>query len=225
MLKYLKPWFWGFICSFLGSLPLGSLNSLTIQIKYHETFFQALQFAVGIALAEIIHVSITLFSMKWILRNKKLFVGMQWFTIALFFAMAVVCFYSVIYPSGKSGNAILETNFNRFLLGFGLSLIDIIPIPFWFLWTTIFITKGRIKANPFDYKWYAFGIFIGTVACQISYMFVGGALINFFAAGSNAINLIVGCILIFTVVLQVVKILRGDKLFEKVEKYNAEHPE
>ena len=221
MLKYLRPWFWGFLCSYLGSLPLGSTNTITILIKQQEGFNPALLFAIGIALAEIVHVSVTLFSMKWILSNKKLFNAMQWFTIFLFFAMALACFYSVYYPS-KAGNVVLEAQVNKFFLGFGISIINIIPIPFWFLWTTVFITKKRINPTVFDYTLYAFGIFIGTVACQICYMFLGGALISFFNASLNSINIIVGIVLLITVIIQLVKKLKGNDLFEKVEKHNAE---
>jgi threonine/homoserine/homoserine lactone efflux protein len=222
MHKYIRPWFWGFICSFLGSLPLGSLNSLTIQIKYNEGFINGLQFALGIAISEIIHVSVTLFSLKWILKNKKVFNALQWLTIAVFLFMAFGCFYSLLYPS-KSGNVILEGNVNRFILGFSLSVVDLMPIPFWLLWTTIFISKKRLNANPVDYRWYAFGICIGTLSCQICYMFIGSLLLDTFNAGSNHINVIVGTVLLISASIQLFKKIKGKNVLDKLEQQQPQN--
>ncbi len=218
MFQYTKAWFWGFLVSFLGSIPLGSLNSLTVQISHSDSHYQALLFAVGIALAEVIHVSLTLVAMKWILKNKLFMTIMEWFTIALFTAMTVSCFYSYFYPSGNSGNIILDSKLHKLALGFSLSLIDLLPIPFWFLWTNILIRKKRFEPTPINYRVYTFGIFIGTVCCQGCYILLGNLLLHAIKASSNIINLAVGIILTISLIIQLYKKIRGKNSFDKIEK-------
>jgi threonine/homoserine/homoserine lactone efflux protein len=220
MNSFAKAIMWGFLVSFLGSIPLGSLNSLTVQISHAEGFYSAIQYVLGLAIAEVIHVGVTLVSLKWILRNKHIVAAMQWVTIVLFTAMAVACFYSYFYPSGKTGNVMFEklAYLPRIVIGFSLSIIDMMPIPFWFLWTTVLIAKKRLIPTPNHYKLYAFGIFIGTITTQCCYIVLGNWLINTFNAEKEIINLIVGVVMAISVVVQVYKKFFGKNPFEKIEQ-------
>jgi threonine/homoserine/homoserine lactone efflux protein len=222
MLQYIKAWCWGFLVSFVGSIPLGSLNSLTVQISHNDSHYQALLFAIGIAIAEVIHVSLTLVAMKWILKNKLFMTIMEWFTIVLFSVMAISCFYSYFYPSGSSGNVILDSKMHKLLLGFSLSLIDLLPIPFWFLWTNILIRKKRFEPNRTNYQIYTLGIFIGTICCQGCYILLGNWLLNKVKANSNIINLAVGIILVISIIIQLYKKARGKNSFDNIEKQQQE---
>ena len=63
----------GLLISFLGSLPLGTLNITAMQIAIQETIRRALQYALGVAIIELFYVRLSLKGIDWILANKKVF--------------------------------------------------------------------------------------------------------------------------------------------------------
>ncbi len=59
-MPYLKIFFVGMLVSFVGSLPLGTLNIAAMQIAINNGVVPALEFAVGMLLAEIVYVRLSL---------------------------------------------------------------------------------------------------------------------------------------------------------------------
>ncbi|MEJ0104480.1 MAG: LysE family transporter [Bacteroidota bacterium] len=59
------------LISFLGSLPLGTLNVAAMQISVTEGARQAILFAIGSLLAEVIYVRISLVAIDWIRKQKN----------------------------------------------------------------------------------------------------------------------------------------------------------
>ncbi|MBL7729191.1 MAG: LysE family transporter, partial [Dinghuibacter sp.] len=189
MLKLLRIFGLGMLISLLGSLPLGSLNVAAFQIYFKEGLLNAVYFSVGVALVEVIYVRISLVAMKWVLRNKKLFRAMEWFTIVLFLFLAVYTFVS----SSKSGadtngNAITQIKMHRFLLGVFLCAINPVQIPFWFLWSTYLVSTNKLETRNDHYNFYCIGIGIGTLVGEAIYMFGGEFLVKKIGANQQHIN-------------------------------------
>ena len=59
--------------SFLGTLPLGTLNVAAMQISVSDGIRPALYFSLGALLVEIIYVRISLVAMDWVQRQQRLF--------------------------------------------------------------------------------------------------------------------------------------------------------
>ena len=68
-----KVFFWGMIVSFLGSLPLGTLNVAAMQISVQESVQNAILFALGSLSVEMIYVRVSLVGINWVRKQKKLF--------------------------------------------------------------------------------------------------------------------------------------------------------
>src|ERR1035441_8031212 len=64
-----KVFFWGMLVSFLGSLPLGTLNVAAMQISLQESVINAIYFSLGSLLTEMIYVRISLVGINWIRKH------------------------------------------------------------------------------------------------------------------------------------------------------------
>ena len=93
-----KVFFWGMIVSFLGSLPLGTLNVAAMQISVQESVQNAILFSLGSLLVEMIYVRISLVGINWVRKQKKFFRWMEWITVAIVVALAIGSFVAAMNP-------------------------------------------------------------------------------------------------------------------------------
>ena len=92
MAKLLRILFTGMFISFLGSLPLGTLNVAVMQISITDGIYPAAKFAAGALLAEVIYVRLSLIAMDWVRKQQKLFKLLEWLTLLIVVALAVSSF-------------------------------------------------------------------------------------------------------------------------------------
>src|ERR1700712_3283871 len=101
MPKILRVFLWGLMISFLGSLPLGTLNVAAMQIGIAEGFRNAILFSFGSLLVEMIYVRISLVGISWIQKQVRLMKIMEWITFAIIVVLAVASFYAAYHSSSK----------------------------------------------------------------------------------------------------------------------------
>ena len=68
----LKIFFTGMLVSFLGSLPLGTLNVAAMQISVSDGITAAILFSLGSLTAEIVYVRLSLVAMDWVRKQEKI---------------------------------------------------------------------------------------------------------------------------------------------------------
>ena len=78
MFSFINIFTAGMVISFLGSLPLGTLNIAAMQIAVQETVRRALAYALGVAIVEILYVRLSLKGIDWIIANRKVFYILEW---------------------------------------------------------------------------------------------------------------------------------------------------
>ena len=66
MHKLVRVFITGMFISFLGSLPLGTLNVALMQISISDGITPALLFGFGSLTAEVVYVRLSLIAMDWI---------------------------------------------------------------------------------------------------------------------------------------------------------------
>src|SRR5215217_4174201 len=98
MSKLTRIFFTGMLISFLGSLPLGTLNVAVMQISISDGLRPAFLFSTGSLLAEIIYVRLSLIAMDWVRKQQKLFRMLEWLTLLIVIALAVSSFYAAFTP-------------------------------------------------------------------------------------------------------------------------------
>ncbi len=212
-----KVFFWGLIVSFLGSLPLGTLNVAAMQISVQESVRNAILFALGSLSVEMIYVRVSLVGINWVRKQKKLFRWMEWLTVAIVLALAIGSFAAAMKPE-HAKNVILNNNIHRFFLGVMLSAINPMQIPFWFGWSTVLFTKNILIPKNSFYNIYIVGIGLGTLLGNCVFIFGGKWIVSKMNANQNMINWIIGGIFAATAVIFLIKILMHKDGMEEIEE-------
>ena len=224
-MKLLRVFFWGMMVSFLGSLPLGTLNVLAMKIGVEEGFKNAIYFSFGSLLTEMIYVRISLVGINWIRKQKKIFKWLEWITFFIVVALAVGSFMTALkhHHSGQP----LENNLpdiNRFLLGISLSAVSPMQIPFWFGWSTVLFTKKVMLAKNSFYNLYIVGIGLGTLMGNCVFIFGGRYIVEKLDANQNILNWVIGGIFALTAVIQLAKIIWHKDAAEKLDHLGEKPP-
>jgi threonine/homoserine/homoserine lactone efflux protein len=206
MNQLLKIFLIGLQISFLGSLPLGTMNVTATHIAIQDGLNSALIFSTGAVLIEMVYVRIALVAMDWICRQHRLVRFFEWLTVFLLFALATGSFIAAIRMSGL-GNALPVNAAHPFILGIFLSATSPLHITFWFGWSTILLDKHILLPQNANYNIYVAGIGIGSILGYSVFIFGGNFLIHQLKTNQNIINWVVGTILLITACIQLYKIL------------------
>jgi len=205
--------------SFLGSLPLGTLNVAAMQISVTDGINPAILFSLGSLAVEIIYVRLSLVAMDWVRKQEKLFKILEWVTLVIVVALAISSFYAAFHP--KVGeNFILSSTLHRFWLGAVMCAVNPVQIPFWFGWSTVLFTKKVLLPRNDNYNSYIIGIGLGTFAGNCVFIFGGQLIADKLNNNQHILNWIVGGIFALTAIIQLWKILKHKDVVHQLE-----HPE
>jgi threonine/homoserine/homoserine lactone efflux protein len=215
-MRLLKIFFWGLMVSFLGSLPLGTLNVAAMQISVQENIRNAILFSLGSLSVEMVYVRISLVGINWIRKQKKLFKWMEWIALAIVVALAIGSFIAAGKPQ-HAKNVMLDNNINRYLLGAMLSAINPVQIPFWFGWSTVLFTKNILLPKNSFYNIYIIAIGLGTLIGNCVFIFGGKWIVQKLNGNQSLMNLIIGGIFAVTAIIFFIKILIHKDAAKKLE--------
>lgn len=218
-MRLAKIFFIGLLISFLGSLPLGTLNIAAMQISISDGVSQALQFSLGSLLAEMIYVRLSLVAMDWVRKREFLFKILEWITLLIVLVLAASSFYAAMSPTVKE-NVVLSSTLPKILIGFSMSAVSPAQIPFWFGWSTVLLTKKILLPVNKHYNFYIVGIGLGTLTGNCVFIFGGRLVADKLQNGHQAINWVIGGIFFVTAIIQIWKMLK-----KKDTKHKMKHPE
>jgi len=208
MPKLLRIFLWGLVISFLGSLPLGTLNVAAMQIGIQESIKNAMYFSFGSLLVEMIYVRLSLIGIDWVRKQHKLMKAMEWITLLIIVALAVGSFIAAARDGGGTKNVLLQNNMHRFLLGMFMCAINPVQIPFWFGWSAILFTKKILEPRMSHYNIYIVGIGLGTLLGNAVFIFGGKWLVERIANSQQYLNWVIGGIFTLTALIQLIKMIR-----------------
>lgn len=214
-----KIFFTGMFISFLGSLPLGTLNIAAMQISITDGISPAVLFSLGSLTAEVVYVRLSLIAMDWVRRQQWLFRILEWVTLLIVIALAASSFYAAASPQVEE-NVILSSTLHRYMLGLIMSALNPIQIPFWFGWSTVLFTKKILLPKNSHYNIYILGIGIGTLLGNSIFIFGGQVIGNKVNNNQHIINWVIGGIFAATALVQAWKMLTKKRVEDRIE-----HPE
>ena len=207
------------LVSFLGSLPLGTLNVAAMQISVSDGITSAVLFSLGSLIVEIIYVRISLVGMDWIRKQEKLFKILEWITLLIVVALAVFSFYAALHP-GEKKNIVLSSTLPKFVLGAMMCAVNPVQIPFWFGWSTVLFTKKVLLPRQDHYNSYIVGIGIGTFIGNCIFIFGGRLMVEKLNSNQDVLSWVIGGIFAITAIIQLWKIIQ-----KKGAMHQLEHPE
>jgi len=197
-IKFAKIFTTGLFISFLGTLPLGTLNVAAMQISVTDGIVPAMYFVLGAMIVEIFYVRISL-------------VAMDWVSLGVVVALAVTTFIAASNPAGSGKNIMLSNHVHRFWLGIMMSAINPVQIPFWFGWSTVLFTKQVLLPRTDHYNTYIAGIGIGTLIGNAIFIFGGRLIVDRLNANQNVLNWIIGGVFAVTAVILFIKMMKRKK--------------
>ena len=207
------------LISFLGSLPLGTLNIASMQISISDGVLNALQFSFGSLVAEMIYVRLSLVAMDWVRKKEFLFKMLEWITLAIVIVLAISSFYSAMSPTEQE-SVVLSSPLPKILLGFAMSAVSPAQIPFWFGWSTVLLSKKILLPVNKHYNFYILGIGLGTMIGNCVFIFGGRLVADKLKNSHQIINWIIGGIFLITALIQIWKMTK-----KKTTAHKLEHPE
>lgn len=220
MHKVARVFLWGMMISFLGSLPMGTLNVTAMQIGIQESIENALLFSGGSLLIEMVYVRISLVAINWVRKQGRIMKIMEWLTFGIIAALAVGSFIAASKGVGDAKNIMLNNNMNRLLLGMFMCAINPVQIPFWFGWSTVLFSKKILQPVNAQYNSYIIGIGLGTLMGNCVFIFGGKWLVERLHNSEAYLNWVIGGIFTLSALIQLYKILTHKDAVDKIEHIN-----
>lgn len=209
--RYFKLFFWVLMISFLGSLPIGTLNVTVAGLVINKGIIQALEFSLGAILVEVVLVRIAIAAVKKLEGLKRLYKFFSALTCIVLFLFAWISFRAA-FEMHKFETALPFTSQRPFLSGVFLSLINPLHLPFWLGWTGVLKSKKIFWDSKTTYNIYVVGIGLGTSIAFFTYAILGNFLIDFLKEKQTILNWIIGIALLGTGLLQLYKSFIKEKM-------------
>ncbi len=199
--------FIGFLVSFLGQLPLGNMSFTSTQICIQEGFAKAWQFAIGVAIVEMIYLRFALTGMNWVVQHRGWFLALGWLTVAMFFVLGILAFLTAQKQEGEKKPLLLNNKMHRFVLGLVMSALNPLQIPFWFLWTSTFIQAKILPVETVAFNVFTAGAGTGTLTGLAVYIHGGNWLVTKMKTSSKTLNKVMGIVFLITALIQLYRMV------------------
>jgi hypothetical protein len=161
-MKALKNIFYGFIVSFLGSLPLGYLNIIGVEVFSKLGINSLIFYLLGVILVEAFVIYFTVIFANQLAGNKTIFKFIDFFAV-FFFLMLAYLFYANSNQTTQEHNYLDDyVQYSPFLIGMVLCGLNFLQIPFWMGWNLYLLNAKSISLERNLKFYYIFGTLVGT---------------------------------------------------------------
>jgi hypothetical protein len=152
----------GFIVSFVGSLPLGYLNIIGVEVFSKLGMNSLVYYLLGVIVVEAVVIYFTVIFANQLAENKKLMKSIDFFAV-FFLLLLAYLFYANSDQTNEEHNY-LEGYFqySPFLIGMVLCGLNFIQIPFWMAWNLYLMNAKYITLSKKLKFHYIFGTLLGT---------------------------------------------------------------
>ena len=189
----------GVLVSFLGSLPPGILNATIVQLSLQRGMGAAFGFAAACVVVEVGYSYLAILLASSLMKLGRYHVAVEIFSTGLLLAAGVY------YLRKKEAGLSNKTLSRPFYLGIGLSLVNVVAIPFWVVYTALLTGQGWIMVmDAAGIALYLGGIALGTLLALALFAFSGRYLSRRFSLPGGLVNRAVGLMMVATALLQIV---------------------
>lgn len=203
----IELFFSAMLVSFLGQLPFGNMNLTATQLAVQEGLKNAWKYSIGIVIIEVVYLRLALTAMDWVVENQLIFTILSWLTVVVFLALGILSLIMASRQSKEMKGLLLNNKMNRFLLGLTVSAINPVQIPFWFIWSTQFISLGILETTTADFNIFTGGAAIGSIGGLAVYVYGGKWAIKKIKASNKQLNIFMGIVFILAAIYQLYHIL------------------
>lgn len=173
-----------------------------MQVSISEGYTEAIWFAMGVLLVEMVYVRISLVAMDKIRKQERIMKILEWITLFVIVALAVSSFIAASKNNPHAKSILLSSGMPKFVLGAIMSALNPMQIPFWFGWSTVLFTKKVLLPLNSHYNLYIAGIGLGTFSGTCVFIFGGQLIVEKLNANQNMLNWVIGGIFSVTAIIQ-----------------------
>jgi threonine/homoserine/homoserine lactone efflux protein len=199
--------FLGWLFSFVGQLPLGTMSITSTQIAVQENFSNAWKYSIGVTLIEMVYLRVVLSGVDWIMQHQLFFLILGWLTVVIFLVLGIISFITARKQKEDKKALLLNNNLNRFWLGASMSMLNPAQIPFWFIWSSYFLDIKLLNSARVEFNLFTIGAGIGTLTGLAVYMYGGNWLITKMNTSNKTLNKIMGVIFVIAALAQLYRML------------------
>lgn len=157
----------GMIVSFIGSIPLGSINVSVLQVTLSRGAKAGMVFAIGATLVELVYSFIAIKFSAFLLSNQDVELYIQLVAIPAFVILSVYSFRKKVDEVEKEDMKVdssenSTSNKSNFFKGIFIGLVNPLQIPFWVAYGTYMLSNEWIKNDGFLLNFFISGIICGT---------------------------------------------------------------
>lgn len=148
----------GFLVSFIGSIPLGYLNVVGFQLFQKSAIQPTIWYLLGVISVEFFVIYFTLIFADRLAANTKRTKYIEGFSVLFMFILAVIFYFG----SNSKTDFTISFDYSPFVLGIVLSCLNFIQIPFWTGWNLYLINGNYIEVSKSRKYFYIAGTIVGT---------------------------------------------------------------
>jgi hypothetical protein len=198
---------WAVTISFVGSLPLGTLNLSVVNYITHHNQVGALNFSVAAIAVEMAVVRVALIALKKIERLKHFYIALSLLACLLLLALALNILAAAKAPQQFEVMAPF-LNLHPIIVGALLSVSNPLHLPFWMGWTAVLKSKSILEDNRASYNIFVAAIGTGTALAFMVYGAAGQYLTGLIGTHQRWLNWSIGITLLLTALMQLYKSFR-----------------
>jgi threonine/homoserine/homoserine lactone efflux protein len=201
MQEFIWHFFIGFIVSFLGSLPIGTVNLAVVQTTVNSNFRTGFYFSLGATIIELIYSAIAIKFIAYLLNNQSVEVIIQIISVPVFIVLAILYFRK----EEPSANTEIKRR-RSFYNGLFIGLVNPLQIPFWIAYGSYLLSNNWIKNEEFLINVFICGISLGTLLVLTLIAFLSKKIVASLELKTRLVNRITAIVLILLAFYQILKI-------------------
>ena len=163
-MKTFKNIAFGFLVSFLGSIPLGYLNVIGFELYRYSGIDSLIPFLFGVITIEGLVIYGTLVFADRLMRKKMLLKYIEAFSVLFMFVLAFTFYSSAQHPQAQQKILEKYLKYSPYVMGVLLSAFNFIQLPFWIGWNLYMLNGRYIDIKNGQQFTYLAGTLLGTFA-------------------------------------------------------------
>ena len=170
----------GFVSSFVGTLPLSTLNLSILKLAISNRHEAALSFTYSASIVEFIQICLTLPMMGILATIPNLKTGFALISIPVLFFLGYKSYQTAVNTISPNhdetvANTIKNDGFKQGLI---LGCANVMVYPFWLLWGHVFVSNGWLKLDFASLSVFCIGTGVGTFLAFLVFVFLGKILLK-----------------------------------------------
>jgi threonine/homoserine/homoserine lactone efflux protein len=178
----------GIVISFMGALPLGTLNITALHLSATQGWWSALQFSAAAVFIEMLAAAACIWGAQ---RLPEMGAWKRYLTpvaVVVLLLLAAQQFWSA--PAASHSIPVLYGI--PWVLGLTMSAVNPMQFPFWMGWTTTLTAAGKLTPGRGQYTWYIAGIAVGSMLSFVLFIWLGRVGAARFQAFEQALSWVAG---------------------------------